>query len=258
MRNLFKKFIDRAQRDGVFNAVKLSIRYVLNRTIFRSYIRVGKTVGYDKAIRLLYIQLKQDPRSIISRDTATRGSVAYQFVRVDHSERWSLISPEISPQAKSVLDIGCNTGKMSRLAADMGLFVIGVDVDKANVKVARALTDHNICHFLHQEISPKNIEGMPSSDIVFLFAVYYHWGQQYGWPEAENMLQHLGSRTNQLFIETPEDLNHIESPRLDTTSDTTDAIDSYFNKLFPEKEVKLLGDTTYTGGDRKDLVFVIE
>ena len=258
MKHLFKKFIDKAQSDGIFNAIRLSLTYMFKRTMFKRYIRVGNTVGYHKAIQLLYIQLKQDPRSVILRDTAMRGSVVYQFVRIDHSERWSLVSPKINPQAKSVLDIGCNTGKISRLAADEGLFTVGVDVDKTNVKVAKVLTNQDMCHFLHQEITPENIEKVPSFDIVFLFAVYYHWGQQYSWSEAESMLQHIGSKTNQIFIETPKDLNHIESSRLDTTSDVTDSIASYFNEIFPEKEVKLLGDTSYTGDDREDLVFLIE
>ena len=186
------------------------------------------------AIRLSISVVKQDPKVLITGQTSTTGSVIYHTTRTDEKERWEKIAARIDGDARNAIDIGCNRGAITRRAADMGLFSIGIDIEKENIKMARKLTDNPNCHYFSQELNPESINTIPNFDVGFVLAVFYHWGNQFGWSKAEAMLREVAMSTDQLFIETECGFNKIKSERLDTDIDPEQALFNYFDKILPE------------------------
>ena len=164
---------------------------------------------------------------------------------------------EIDTDATNAIDIGCNRGAITRRAANNGLFSLGIDRKATIVNSARRRTDSPHCHFIQQNLEPKDIERLPDFDVCFILAVYYHWTTLYGTSEAEKMLRDLCHQTNQVFLETPNDLTYIQSDELDQNKDPRNALYSYFNTVTPDSSVEFVGETEYKGGDRTDLIFVL-
>lgn len=121
--------------------------------------------------------------------------------RVDIEERWELITERLRDEHKTFLDIGCNEGEITRRAANTGLFAIGVDQGEIVLDEARRKTEvDETCYFLRFMVEPDNVSKLPSCDVTFLSAVYYHWGRGFGWEEAEEMLRIVANKTDTLFF----------------------------------------------------------
>lgn len=220
------------------------------RARFDDFRRVWRRDGLGEAITVSVNHVRSNPGSLLLRDPA------YQDRRVDNDERWRMMEARIVPGAGNALDLGCNRGAITRRAAASGLFSIGVDRKATIVDAARRRTTSPNCHYIQQDIEPGDIERLPRFDVGFLLAVYYHWGK-FGWSTAEDMLRELADRTDQLFVETPNDLEHIDSEVLDATAEPRPALQSYFEAVVGDGTVEYVGETPYYGGDRSDLIFEI-
>ena len=218
---------------------------------YADFRRVWKRDGYIPAVRVSLRYLKKNPGTLFLKDPT------YQSDRIDHDQRWEMMSNRIEPDATNAIDVGCNRGAITRRAADKGLFSLGIDRKATIVNSARRRTDSAHCHFIQQNLTPKDIERFPKFDVGFLLAVYYHWTKLYGAADSEQMLRDLCARTNQLFLETPNDLSYIQSEKLEQTVDPQKALHSYLETIIPNASVEFIGETDYKGGDRTDLIFEI-
>lgn len=70
-----------------------------------------------------------------------------------------------------VLDGGCGEGYMSRLLAERGASVVGVDTSETLIASAR---DHSDARMLQIEYKVANLEDLPDSDATFDIAVCNH------------------------------------------------------------------------------------
>jgi len=89
--------------------------------------------------------------------------------------------------------------------------------------------------------------------------VYHHWESEYGWEVAEEMLRSLQARCDKLFFEMPD--RELNRPPLPGRTD--DSLTGYYTAFFDEvydgeASVEYLGSTDYKGGERDDLLFVVE
>ncbi len=168
------------------------------------------------------------------------------------------MASQIKPSASNALDIGCNDGYITRQAAQQGLFTLGIDRKQTLVNQANQKANNLNCHFLQQDLTPEAIKQLPQFDVTFLLAVYYHWGNAYGWSEAEDMLVELAERSEQLFVETPNSLEFIKSERLDTKKEPREALEEYFSEVVPNRSVECIGETAYRDGERTELIFEIK
>ena len=218
---------------------------------YADFRRVWKRDGLISAIRVSLRYLKKNPSTLLLRDPT------YQSDRIDHDQRWEMMADRIDSDAANALDVGCNRGAITRRAADHGLFSLGIDRKATIVNSARRRTDSPHCHYIQQNLSPKDIERFPEFDVGFLLAVYYHWTKLYGSNDGEKMLKDLCSRTDQLFLETPTDLSYIQSEKLGDTDDPQNALHEYFETVIPDSSVEFVGETDYKGGERTDLIFEI-
>jgi 2-polyprenyl-3-methyl-5-hydroxy-6-metoxy-1,4-benzoquinol methylase len=180
--------------------------------------------------------------------------------RVDIEERWDIMSARIPSDAKNALDIGCFQGVITERIAKEGLFTIGLEKDEKRVAQAmRETREVPNCYILKSEVNPKTAEQLPSFDVIFLLTVYYHWVSQYGYENAEEMLQAVVDRANVIFIQTPEDTGFIDSPRLvEEESPAKEVIERYFTTVLDDDFVEYLGTTDYQGGSRNDGIYLIK
>lgn len=224
------------------------------KALWVDFRRVQRNKGLVSAIKISINFISSSPRMLPT-------SYKYQDRRTDLSHRWELISSEIDPDAQNSIDIGCNQGKITKKAAEYGLFSVGIEKKQIALVQARRSTDKlDSCHFLRLELNPKNINQLPAFDVTFLLTVYYHWVSQYGQRAADLMLRSLARRTNQLFLETPITTDKIPSLRINLNNgDVEEAILHHFQEVIGESaSVKSIGRTDYKGGKRKDLVIGID
>ncbi|SDJ68172.1 methyltransferase domain-containing protein [Natronorubrum texcoconense] len=182
--------------------------------------------------------------------------------RIDLEDRWRLISKHYNDDAKNIVDIGCDQGELTRRFAKHGLFAIGIDRTASTILEAESQTSKELqCYFLRSELDPKNIKNMPPFDVTLLLTVFYHWGREFGWNAAEDMLYTIGKNTDQLFYETPKSYEYIGSDQFKTTEDE-DVIESHKNYLREvlgdQVIIEHIGTTDYRGEARKDLIFDVD
>ena len=123
------------------------------------------------------------------------------------SQRWDFIKPElVHAGVKSAVDIGCNVGFFSFAMAEMGISVIGVDLDDKNLRMAmfarRRLAMANV-GFLSMEVSPATASILPLADAALVLSVWHHWVKMFGLAEATRILAAIWDRTSSImFFET--------------------------------------------------------
>lgn len=187
-------------------------------------------------------------------------SVSYQTgTRVDFEHRWELLRERISDTDQSVLDIGCAEGHLTARFAESGLMSIGVERQFHTVSAARRSNKEvPRLGFLQYEITPDSVNSLPKVDIILLLTVYHHWVREYGWEQAEEMLQSLQKKCGTLFFEMPD--QEIDRPPIPGYSgeNTADYYVAYLNEVYDgDAEIEFLGETDYKGEDRSDLIFAI-
>lgn len=221
------------------------------RALLNDFTRVWRRDGFKVAAISTFRYVNQYPNVLLF------GSENYQNRRIDNSKRWAMIEARISSGATNALDIGCNAGTITRSAAESGLFSIGIDRKHNIIANARRKTSNPNCHFIQHEIGPSDVKRFPNFDVTLLLTVYYHWGNAYGWDNAEDMLRNLVENTNQLFIETPNSLEYISSEKFSIKDTPRESIHAYFSGLFPRANVEFVGETSYNSGKRTDLIFEV-
>lgn len=123
--------------------------------------------------------------------------------------RWKQIAKHLlQQQGKSALDIGSCYGFFSIKMAEMGYDVIGVDLNSKHIRIARYAVPHHLrmhCNFLEMELTPNNINILPSVDYTLLLSVWHHWVYHLGLADATEMLATVWKHTRDvLFFESGE------------------------------------------------------
>ena len=187
--------------------------------------------------------------------------ISYQTgTRVDFEDRWRLLRERIDDDDATLLDIGCAEGHLTARFADLGLLSIGVERQAHTVANARSSNAERAnLGFLRYEITPETIDDLPAVDVVLLLTVYHHWVSEFGWEAAEEMLRSLESTCEKLFLEMPA--REMDRPPIQGYSG--DSIVEYYTAFLETVfdgavDVEHLGTTAYKGGDRKDVLFVVE
>jgi SAM-dependent methyltransferase len=144
------------------------------------------------------------------------GLVAADYDRYRPSYPAPLIDDLVALQPGAVLDIGCGTGKASRLLSARGLSVLGVEVDPQMAEVARSHgTDVEVGTFEQWDDRGRTFD-------LIISAQAWHWvDPAIGGPKAARLLNADGTMV--LFW------NHDD---IDPTSQT--AVDAVYGDLAPE------------------------
>ena len=118
-----------------------------------------------------------------------------------------MISARLDDGDRSLLDIACNLGQMTRYAADKGLLALGIDYSSRAINAA--YDNHNgtpNLAFMRFEITPESAPKIPSFDVTLCLSVYHYWMQIYGDARAWSMVGALIKRTRRKFFFEPASL----------------------------------------------------
>lgn len=189
------------------------------------------------------------------------GTSSYQTDRrVDIDQRFSMIEPHLSPGDENLLDVGCAEGELTKRFADGALFCLGIDISDIRLAQARKKESlDNSVRFLRHEITPENVSRLPGFDVTLLLAVYQHWGSQFGFEAAAEMLRVLAGDTGKLFFEVPpgKQTSDVFPPREDEGD--VEYYRRYLEDVFDDGvAVEHIGTADYKGEGRTDPVFLLE
>lgn len=184
----------------------------------------------------------------------------YQTSQKDLDQRWSMIGPYIAETDNTALDIGCAEGGITNRLAEHGCFSIGIDTDgdRLDMAIDRYGLNERV-GFMRHVVTPDNIEKLPEFDVIILLTIYHHWGNEFGWRTAREMLQTLGEKSDKLVIELPG--SESSTPE-DFTADAKSLEEYYLaflNEVFEEQPVKHIGTSTLKRDDgREDPLYYVE
>lgn len=177
------------------------------------------------------------------------GQVVRQGVR-SCEDRWRLIEPHISHDARAVLDVGSNFGWFGLRICDRfpRAIVASMEADLRSAAVQRSvLASHNherIC-LLTQTVNATRLRAWASSgqrfDATLVLSVL-HW-----MPDHRQVLAELGRMSEQMFIEVPEP--DETAVGLDYVRREIGRIEVYLRTQFPTRSVELLGEVDSPQGD---------
>ncbi len=111
-------------------------------------------------------------------------------------ERWRLIQSRIAG-TQSLL------GRLAALAAEMGLFAIGVEANWAALSGARRkYKASSRLAYMRFIVTPESVTALPVCDVVLCLSVYHQWHEIFGHQGAQQILHTLGTKARRfLFFE---------------------------------------------------------
>lgn len=126
-----------------------------------------------------------------------RDNKAWQLSRETKSKYELIKKILIDTDAKSVLDIGCNAGELTRLSGNDGFFALGIDknIDLRGVKDPLK----NVC-LGNIEINPEKISALPDFDAVLLLSVHHQIVKENGDEYAKSFVNTLAKKAKRVFI----------------------------------------------------------
>ena len=122
--------------------------------------------------------------------------------------RWESISKNIDSSRRSFMDIGSQHGYFVLNAEKLGFTSIGVEMSYPSYVFSKTLADLNDskkAFFINEEINVKNVDTLPSSDIICFLSVFHHIVHFQGYDSAIHILRTLSMNAKDtLFFETGE------------------------------------------------------
>lgn len=192
-------------------------------------------------------ELYQGARDYLSND--------YQSRRTDNEYRWKFIRRNIDDSHESFLDIGCAAGFFCAKAAEMGLDVVGIDVNEERIAKARESCPSG--SFRRMDLDVNSIQDIPDSDVTLCLAVHHHWVSAYGWSKSEKMLSTVMEKSELLIYEPP---GHM---RIHPTLDEELPMEEYYREVLTQVDSRIrVVDETVTEHiprlDRQDPIYAVD
>lgn len=143
-------------------------------------------------------------------------------------------------RGKSVLDVGCGTGRLIRSLKDAGAIVTGADISDQMVKIAEK-------KFPDIEVVSADIGNLPFEDnsfdvVVAAFVIVHLKSLKKAFDEVYRVLKNGG-----IFILT--NINQKKAPKLKTDREGKIVINSYYHR--PEDVIKELGNSLFVVEDEE-------
>lgn len=99
--------------------------------------------------------------------------------------------------ARSVLDIGCNAGEITRGLGEAGLFAVGIEQEINFSGVADPLRGACLGNI---RFSQEVAESLPTFDAATVLSVHHHFIREIGDEAAKRLIQTLGMRVQKLIV----------------------------------------------------------
>lgn len=223
------------------------------RSLYRDAVRKYRKEGAKPTARAAAVYAGRYVRGGV-------GTSSYQTDRrVDTDQRASIIAEHVGDDDVNLLDVGCAEGALTERLASEERFCLGIDISDVRLAQARKreALDNNV-RFVRHETTPENVATLPAFDVVLLLAVYQHWGSQFGFERAADMLRALAGNTDKLFFELPpgKQTRDVFQPRAGESD--VEYYRRYLDEVFDgQVGVGHVGTADYKGGDRSDPIFLL-
>ena len=178
-------------------------------------------------------------------------------------ERWRLIQSRIAG-TQSLLDVGCKLGRLAALAAEMGLFAIGVEANWAALSGARRkYKASSRLAYMRFIVTPESVTALPVCDVVLCLSVYHQWHEIFGHQGAQQILHTLGTKARRfLFFEPASQQSKYRPVPPDYDDRDECSIVDYnlgmLGGLFCGKKVEFVAATPANHGERLRHLFGIQ
>lgn len=127
-----------------------------------------------------------------------RDGVSWQIRKGNSSTKFDLIRPILrEQQIRSVLDVGCNAGIITRLAGEEGLFSVGVD---GNVDFRGVVDPLNGACIGNIEMNSEMIDKLPRFDAILLLSVHHQFVAKFGDIWTQNFVFRLANKADKVFF----------------------------------------------------------
>jgi hypothetical protein len=213
--------------------------------LFLGLARIQTTLG--KTIRLLW-NPEQD----------------YQKTRrAGTKERWKLIQNRITG-GSSLLDVGCSSGVMTALAAEVGLFAIGLDANWEVISDACKKSKPNLSlAYMHFVVTPQSVAALPVCDVVLCLSIYHQWHREFGHEGAQQILYILGTKARKRLFFEPASKQSRYGPKPPAFADRDERSIIDYNHgmlgaLFGNENVEFLGATMASRSESARYLFTIQ
>lgn len=187
-------------------------------------------------------------KRIILRQAEKKSNQSWQSDKNNSYDKTALILPEIDRlSCKSVLDIGCNAGAVTRLLG-RNVFAVGID---QNIDLRGYEHPLKGACLGEVQISEHNVKKIPEFDAVCLLSVHHQWHFYKGDGAAEEMVKAISKiACKVLFVEFAAiNSKYTDNPGIKKFEDNNeDSIREYaenwLSKVVPQHVVSYLGKTT--------------
>lgn len=190
----------------------------------------------------------------------------YQAKRIGGTElRWEIIAGQLGADDRSLLDVGCNLGVLTRKAAESGRVSLGIDIDRRFIQKARAM--HRGVPglaFMFLDIGPETVRTLPECDVTLCLSVHHHWAKQFGLERSWEMVRVLLARTRRKLFFEPASIRskYKESAPdivdLDRQSIIETTMDQLRAAAAPDHTVSYLGESPCLGKEPFRLLFLVD
>jgi len=210
----------------------------------------------------LFKRIKKRAKHILG----IKRQLPYQTERTEGTDkRWEIISSNLQPGDRNILDLGCNLGVLTHRAAESGLLAIGIDVDNHIIQKARSsFRKVPNLSFLCVDLNPDTIGFLPQFDVILCLSVHHYWAKYYGLDKSWEMMATLLSKTrNKLFFEPAGLKKKYGQNAPDIIELDRDSIFQYSSRCLnavvkEDQSVRYLGETPCIGREPFRLLFLVE
>lgn len=127
-----------------------------------------------------------------------RKAVPYQAEKQNATEKWSVVEPGLrTAGARSLLDVGCASGEVTRLGAGAGYFAAGIDKNLDLRGVEDPL--RGVC-LGEVPLTEETVDRLPEFDAILLLSVHHQWVKLFGDAQARNMVRQLSEKVRRCLI----------------------------------------------------------
>lgn len=160
--------------------------------------------------------------------------------------RWLAMLPIIQAQrVASAVDIGACEGYFSLQLAAAGVPTVAVENLPSNYRTALFAVKRSGTRnvgVLALEVTPENLETLPSADCVLCLSVWHHFVRAHGIGEATVMLETIWGQTRKvMFFDTGEDEMTPDYKLPEMTPDPRSWLSEYLSKTCPGSRLQHLG-----------------
>ncbi|MBI4819140.1 MAG: class I SAM-dependent methyltransferase [Deltaproteobacteria bacterium] len=199
---------------------------------------------------------KTTARELLRRTGLRQPKPSYQQLRSKTGgfmQRWALIRNQLSDDDRSVLDIGCNEGRLTRLAAESGRLAIGVEPQLDLVIRGRNQRPFQEgLGLINMKVTDASVETLPTVDVVFLLSVQHQFVSMLGEDAAWALTGKIASHArHQFFFEPASIRSKYKGKVLAFEDNDAESILKYnterLTSVLPGWQVKSLGQTPNLG-----------